>query len=311
MELIWDKAAHVSIKAEELFEILNYPVTNSLLTTFIVSLIIIGLGILVRKGLKIVPSRLQAVFETLVESLYNLVKSTVPATHVDEFYPLIMTFFIFILMSNWLGLLPGMSGFGLAEPAHEAAVEGEAPEEHADAGSDAIAYAVTDETLTENVTLVDVEAEPMLTSHEEAAETAGEETTAPKFKIVPLLRGATADLNTTIALALIAVASTWYYGIKHLGLKGHLGKFFNLKGIGSFVGILEFIGEFSRIISFSFRLFGNIFAGEVLLAIIGSLIPVFVPIPFLGLEVFVGFIQALVFAMLTMVFLGMAVEKGH
>ena len=74
------------------------------------------------------------------------------------------------------------------------------------------------------------------------------------------------------------------------------------------MGILEFIAEFAKIVSFSFRLFGNVFAGEVLLAITAFLVPFFIPVPFLMLEVFVGFIQALVFSMLTMVFISLAVQ---
>lgn len=126
-------------------------------------------------------------------------------------------------------------------------------------------------------------------------------------EFIPLFRGATADLNTTIALAIIAVLSIQYYGFKDLGFKAQIGKYINLKNpIYFFVGILEIISEFSRLISFAFRLFGNIFAGEVLLTIVAFLIPVIAPLPFLALEVFVGFIQALVFAMLTAVLLNVA-----
>lgn len=131
-------------------------------------------------------------------------------------------------------------------------------------------------------------------------------------EFVPLLRGATADLNTTLALSLVSVAAIQYYGIKSLGAFGHLKKFINFKSpMEFFVGILELISEFAKIISFSFRLFGNIFAGEVLLAVMAGFLPVILPLPFLGLEVFVGFIQAVVFAMLTLVFLNVAVEVAH
>ena len=112
----------------------------------------------------------------------------------------------------------------------------------------------------------------------------------------------------TFALALIAMGAIHLYGIVKLGLLRHLSKFLILtKGpIYFFVGLLEGVGEFAKVLSFSFRLFGNIFAGEVLLIIVMSLVPVLVPFPFLLLEYFVGFIQALVFAMLTMIFLKMA-----
>lgn len=126
-----------------------------------------------------------------------------------------------------------------------------------------------------------------------------------KEKFIPLLRGATADLNTTLALALISFFMIQYYGFSSQKL-GYLKKFINLSSpIMFFSGLLELISEFSKIISFSFRLFGNVFAGEVLLAVISSLIPVLVSFPFYGLELFVGLIQALVFSILTLVFINM------
>jgi len=126
----------------------------------------------------------------------------------------------------------------------------------------------------------------------------------------PLFRAPAADLNFTIALAIIAVFGVNLFGFLALGFKRHAGKFFNFKNpIFSFAGILEFISEFVKIISFSFRLFGNVFAGEVLLIIVGFLVPYAVPLPFLFLEVFVGFIQAFIFAMLTLVFIAMAVSE--
>lgn len=121
--------------------------------------------------------------------------------------------------------------------------------------------------------------------------------------LVPLFRGPTADLNTTIVLALISVGLTQFWGIKYLRLS-YFKKFINLKGpIDFFVGILELISEIAKIISFAFRLFGNIFAGEVLLTVIGTLTFGVATAPFLGLELFVSFIQALVFALLSLVFM--------
>ncbi len=128
-----------------------------------------------------------------------------------------------------------------------------------------------------------------------------------KETFVPLLRGGSADLNTTLALALISVILTQIWGFKTLGWRNHLQKYFNFKSfIRFFTGILELVSELARIISFAFRLFGNIFAGEVLLAVVASLVPLFAPLPFLGLEIFVGVVQALVFSMLTAVFIKMA-----
>lgn len=133
--------------------------------------------------------------------------------------------------------------------------------------------------------------------------------------LIPFLRSSSADLNVTLALGLISVLSTQFLGIAALGFFRYAGKFFVPPWkppycIGTFVGILELIGEVARVISFSFRLFGNIFAGEVLLTVMLFLIPYVVPLPFLFLEIFVGLVQAVVFSMLTLVFMKIAVT-GH
>lgn len=135
-----------------------------------------------------------------------------------------------------------------------------------------------------------------------------------KEVLVPFIRSSSADLNVTLALAVLAVISVQLMGISVLGLRHYAGKFFVAPWrkpyfVGSFVGLLELVSEFAKIISFSFRLFGNIFAGEVLLLVMVFLVPAVIPIPFLCLEIFVGFVQALVFAMLTLVFLKVAVTE--
>lgn len=132
--------------------------------------------------------------------------------------------------------------------------------------------------------------------------------------LIPFIRSASADLNVTFAIAIVAVMSLQVFGIVTLGFFKYMKKFFNFSNpINGFVGLLELVSEFAKIISFSFRLFGNIFAGEVLLLVVGSLAAWIVPLPFLFLELFVGLIQAVVFSMLTLVFLTMAVtdHEGH
>lgn len=130
--------------------------------------------------------------------------------------------------------------------------------------------------------------------------------------IVPFIRATSADLNFTLALALVSVATVQITGIAAIGFWKYIGKFFNLSNpLHFFVGILELVSEVAKLISFSFRLFGNIFAGEVLLTVMYFLVPYIIPLPFLALEVFVGLIQAIVFAMLTLVFLKMATEEAH
>jgi F-type H+-transporting ATPase subunit a len=132
-----------------------------------------------------------------------------------------------------------------------------------------------------------------------------------KVALIPFIRSLSADLNFTFVVAIFAMSSVQIMGMRYLGFFGYWGKFFVAPWrkpfiIGSFVGLLELVSEFSKILSFSFRLFGNIFAGEVLLLVIAFLMPFLAPLPFLFLELFVGFVQALVFSTLTIVFLNMA-----
>jgi len=130
--------------------------------------------------------------------------------------------------------------------------------------------------------------------------------------LVPLFRGANADLNTTLALAIVAVIAVQVFGVAAIGAVKYAKKFINFNGpINFFVGALELISEFSKMVSFSFRLFGNIFAGEVLLMVVGHLAPYAAPLPFFILELFVGMIQALVFMMLTLVFIKGAIHEAH
>jgi F-type H+-transporting ATPase subunit a len=134
-----------------------------------------------------------------------------------------------------------------------------------------------------------------------------------KQELLPLFRSMNADVNMTLVIALISMITVQVVGITTLGVLPYAGKYFVAPWkdpIGTFVGLLELMGEFARVISFTFRLFGNIFAGEVLLVVVGFLVPYIAPIPFLGLEIFVGFVQSLVFAVLTLVFLKMAMT-GH
>lgn len=130
--------------------------------------------------------------------------------------------------------------------------------------------------------------------------------------LVPLFRGGNADLNTTLALAIVAVIAVQVFGVAAIGAFKYAKKFINFNGpINFFVGSLELISEFSKMVSFSFRLFGNIFAGEVLLMVVGYLAPYVAPLPFFILELFVGMIQALVFMMLTLVFIKGAAQEAH
>jgi F-type H+-transporting ATPase subunit a len=130
--------------------------------------------------------------------------------------------------------------------------------------------------------------------------------------LVPFFRSTNSDLNVTLALAIISVVSMQVFGIMAIGAAKYSKRFINFKNpILGFVGALEFVSDISKILSFSFRLFGNVFAGEVLLVVISSLIPFIVPLPFYFLEIFVGFIQGFVFAILTLVFIKVATLEPH
>jgi F-type H+-transporting ATPase subunit a len=132
--------------------------------------------------------------------------------------------------------------------------------------------------------------------------------------LVPYLRAPSADLNMTLALGLISVVLIQYFGLKALGL-GYLTRFFNFREGPMFtvIGFIELISEFIRVISFAFRLFGNIFAGEVVLVVLAHLFPYMLPLPFYGFEVFVALMQAVIFSVLTLVFMSMATQAhgGH
>lgn len=248
----------ISISAEKLFSLWGFPVTNAFLIGVLVSLFVILITQLVRLGWQAVPGRFQNLLEGAFEGILNLLESvTQNAVEARRFFPLIATIFLFVLFSNWIGLLPGLGTIGL---------------NHGEAGHQTI---------------------------------------------IPFLRSTSADLNFTIALSLISVLTIQFTGIMALGIVKYGKKFFVSPFhkpyiLGTFMGFLELISEFAKLLSFSFRLFGNIFAGEILLTVMLHLVPYFIPLPFLALEVFIGFIQAAVFAMLTAVFLKMAtLEPVH
>jgi F-type H+-transporting ATPase subunit a len=298
---------HISISAETLTYFAGIPITNSILTSLIASGLLIIFAIVAKKSLNSKdvhgrPSAFQNFSEMVVEMLYEFVNSV---THNKKkakvFLPFIASFFLWILVNNWLGLLPGVGTIGLThEPEHAAVptIEVQASE-----------VTQVDHEVIEEAPVVEVEeghVEVKEEAHSLEVGSAAHEEEGDHKVFIPIFRAGTADLNTAIALAAISVLVTQIIGFKYLSV-GYLKKYFNFSSpIMFFVGILELILEFAKIMSFAFRLFGNVFAGEVLLAVILFLVPVIAPMPFYGLEIFVGFIQALVFAMLSLVFFNMA-----
>jgi F-type H+-transporting ATPase subunit a len=262
----------------------------------------------ITRKVKAVPGRWQSFLEMVIEGFYGLVEGAAGPKWAPKFFPVVMTIFLFVIASNWLGLTPLYGGWG---PLH-----------HTDHGQDVI-------WLNDSETFGILDKSDA--AHEEA-EAGSHEGEGERYAVVPMLRAPTTDLNVTIALALVSVILTQYFGMQALGI-GYFGKFFAVsdfvhaftkKGLGCigrigtfgmgiinfFIGVVEFISEIGKVVSFSFRLFGNIFAGEVLLGVMAFLIPYLVSLPFYGLEIFVGFVQAMVFMMLTVAFFVVAIT-GH
>lgn len=237
----------VSLASEPVFYFKNFPVTNTFLNTLLVDALLIGGVIAVKQRLSQIPNLFQNAVETIIETFYNLTESVAP-NRVAKIFPYLMSFFLFILITNWSGLIPGIGSIGFFEEDH---------------------------------------------------------------KFTPILRSATSDINTTLALALVSAVATHMMSIKTIGIKEYLSRYFSLNPINLFVGFLEIISEITKVISLSFRLFGNIFAGEVVLFTVSGIFAFLFPLPFMLLEIIVGFVQALVFSMLTMAFMAILTTPHH
>jgi F-type H+-transporting ATPase subunit a len=265
----------------------GFPLTNSLIMTVIVDLLLLLTIIFGARNMQLIPRGFQNFVEFMVESFYNFAQS-VDRKNVAKFFPLCASIFFFVLYSNYFALVPGVGSIGVCRVEH--AAEGAAAEAPA-----------TEEHIPPSTTF----------------------SSFPGYcadgKVIPVLRAPSSDLNVTLAWALAAVFMIELFGFQALGLN-YLTKFFNFRegAMGFFVGILELVSEFVRIIAFSFRLFGNIFAGEVVLGVMAYLFAYLLPLPFYGLELFVAFMQAFLFSVLTLVFMSLATiahgghdEHGH
>ncbi|MBU1000655.1 F0F1 ATP synthase subunit A [Patescibacteria group bacterium] len=231
----------VVLEAEVLGHFKNLPITNTLLASWIAMFILAVVSILATRKVQLIPSGLQSLFEIIVDFGYTTVEDLAGSKKAKAFFPIVMTFFLFILFSNWLGLMPGFATI--------------------------------------------------------------------KFEGEHFLRSMNSDLNMTLGLALTSAALTHAFAIYYLGIFGYLKKWFALNPVFLFVGLLELVGEVTKVLSLSLRLFGNIFAGEVALLAVSSIFAFVAPLPFYFLEIIVGFVQAAVFAMLTLVFMVLLSEK--
>jgi len=277
------------LAAEKMFEIAGLPITNSYINSTLAVVFFVVLAVAVKVGINkyyknnSVPRGFLNFFESILDFLIkNIDPVTKDRKKTLKFLPLIGTFFLFILISNWMGLLPGTGSIGIYQ-LHEGHVA-----------------------------------------------------------LIPLLRPANTDLNMTIAMAVLAVMGSHVLGVFTIGFFKYVNKFIKLGDIWSavktmhpmkiliaiiefFVGLLETISEAAKMLSLSLRLFGNIFAGEVLLTVMAGLLlelikahipvlnglPMVLALPFMALEILVGLIQAIVFSMLALVYVTMATEEVH
>jgi F-type H+-transporting ATPase subunit a len=255
------------LPAEEVFHIFGFPITNTIISAWLTTIVLIGFSWAITRRMKLVPGRLQSAFELLLGSLYDFCRRVAGEENGRRFFPVVATIFLFVAFNAWLSLIPGFGSIVV---------------------------------------------------------------TTAEGHSVHLLRGANTDINVPLALALVSFVFVEYFGLRTHGVR-YLGRFFNVRVllsslgqmvrgrlrdgmrslltgiIHAFVGLLETLSELVRIISFTFRLFGNMTAGEILLLIAAFLIPWIFALPFYGLELLVGFVQALIFGGLTLVFLTMAV----
>ena len=255
------------LPAEEVFHLFGFPITNTIVAAWLTIIVLVGFSYAVTRRIRLIPSRLQSAFEFLLGWLYNLCQDVAGEENGRRFFPIVTTIFLFVITNAWLSLLPGFGSITVTTAAGE---------------------------------------------H------------------VHLLRGANTDINMPLALALMSFVFVEYFGLRSRGFR-YLGKFINVgqffRSLGQlvrgrlragisglftgfidiFVGFLEIMSELVRIVSFTFRLFGNMTAGEILLLIAMFLVPWIFALPFYGLELLVGFVQALIFGGLTLVFATIAV----
>ncbi|MDD2655990.1 MAG: F0F1 ATP synthase subunit A [Patescibacteria group bacterium] len=256
-----------TLAPEAVFHIGNLNITNTMVNAWLAIVIFLILGIFIKRSISLKPGKLQNASEFFLDTLLGYFDQvTGDRKKTIRFLPIVGAIFFFILLSNWLGLLPGTGSI----------------------------------TVGHNM----------------------------------LLRPANTDLNLTLAMALVSVIGSHLYAFATIGVFTHLGKFVQIKnvfksfkkfknGIGEGfiavfaaiiefgVGLIEIVSEVAKVVSLSLRLFGNIFAGEILISVISALVAAFVPTPFMLLEILVGVIQATVFAMLTLVYMTVATSVPH
>jgi F-type H+-transporting ATPase subunit a len=274
---------------ENLFGLGPFYLVNTLPTLVVTILIVLVLAYFTNRSLTqsaktdLVPRGIGNAMEAILEMLYNLTEGSAGAKWAKAIFPWFATIMLYVLLANLLKLIPGFESIGVLHPAHG---EGHAIQELGGGWANLLPAKL-----------------------EEGG-----------YILAPFFRGISVDLNFTASLALISVVMIQVIGFRAQGW-GYLSKFFNTRrmfkvpffgAMDFLVGLLELISELSKILSFAFRLFGNMFAGIVLVAIVAGLLGKIsiLPAMIMMFELFVGLIQAFVFGMLTMVFMAQATQ-GH
>jgi len=267
---------HVKLPAEEIGHAGNLSITNTLIASWLTIVVLAVLFCFCTRRMRLIPGRLQAFAEVVVEGLLSFVEGVAGNQHARLLFPGIATIFIYVITNAYMGLLPIFGTIGLVEHGHGHEVE-----------------------------------------------------------FIPLLRAANTDINLPLSIALMSFILVETWGMRVVGFFRYTGEFINVSQFGRglkqlftgkvreaplnivfgfinmFVGLLEIFSHLTRMLSFTFRLFGNMTAGEILVLVSCFLIPMIFTIPFYGLELLIGLIQALIFSGLTLVFGTVAISSAH
>jgi F-type H+-transporting ATPase subunit a len=269
---------HVALPAEPVAHVGGFSITNTLIASWFTILVLVGLSIFLTRKMRLIPGRRQGLAEVIVEGLLNFVESVAGKKNARMIFPGVATIFIYVIFNAYLALLPFFGTIGIHHSAH---------------------------------------------GHEE---------------FIALFRSANTDVNVPLSIALMSFFFVESWGMRAVGVVRYLSEFINIRQflqglkelftgkiktgpmnivfgfISLFVGVLEIFSHLTRMLSFTFRLFGNMTAGEILILVSCFLIPLVFTIPFYGLELLIGMIQALIFSGLTLVFGTIAVsphEESH
>jgi F-type H+-transporting ATPase subunit a len=279
---------HVSLAAETLFYLGSFPVTNSLFTLVLIFFAIIISAVWVKSHLSYEhPAKWQLILEMIVSLLYGLVHDVLGDAKGKILFPFLFNFFAIIIVCNWFGLLPFVPAIAVNKD-NVATTSTETSTDNSENMAITFASCFNDKNCYLTVNGI-----------EKFQETAD------------VFRAPSSDLSFTVALALISIFVTNFLGFKYLKLS-YAKRYIDTSNPMNFlVGVIELFSEISKVISFSFRLFGNVFAGELLILVITTITLGIATLPFYALELFVGLIQAFVFFMLTTVFISVAVNTEH